>query len=139
MPGLSDPGYELIEAALEQGVPLVPVPGPTALSAALSVAGIPAERFVFLGFLPRTASARHDLLASLVDCPFSLVCYEAPHRLVETLADLECLFGSRPIAVAGELTKLHEEVRRGTAAELLAHFRGRRARGEFTLVIGPPG
>jgi 16S rRNA (cytidine1402-2'-O)-methyltransferase len=138
MPGLSDPGFELIAAAVEQGVPLVPVPGPTALSAALSVAGIAVDRFVFLGFLPRGASARHDLLASLVASPFALVCYEAPHRLVDTLVDLECLLGGRPIAVAGELTKIHEEVRRGTATELLSYFRGHRTRGEFTIVIGPP-
>jgi 16S rRNA (cytidine1402-2'-O)-methyltransferase len=138
MPGLSDPGYELLTAASAQGVPLVPVPGPTALTTALSVAGIPIERYIFLGFLPRGAVARHGLLASLASSPFALVCYEAPHRLVDTLLDLDHLFGERPIAVAGELTKLHEEVRRGTAGELLAQFRAHPARGEFTVVIGPP-
>lgn len=138
MPGLSDPGYELIAAALDQGVSLVPLPGPTALTAALSVAGISGDRFIFLGFLPRGANARYDLLASLVGSPFALVCYEAPHRLVDTLTDLERLFGERPIAVTGELTKMYEEVRRGTAGELLSHFRAHRTRGEFTVVIAPP-
>ena len=135
MPGLADPGYELIAAALEQDTPVVSVPGPTALGTALSVAGIPAERFIFLGFLPRTRNTRRDLLAPLVDNPFALVAYEAPHRLLDTLSDLEELFGKRSIAVACELTKLYEEIQWGTAAELLRHFQEHRPRGEFTLVI----
>lgn len=135
MPGLADPGYELIAAVLEQGTPVVSVPGPTALGAALSVAGIPAERFIFLGFLPRTRSTRRDLLAPLVDSPFALVAYEAPHRLLDTLTDIAELFGSRSIAVACELTKLYEKVRWGTSTELLRHFKEQRPRGEFTLVI----
>lgn len=138
MPGVSDPGYELLQAALELGVEVVPVPGPTALEAALSVAGICADRFIFLGFLPRGASARQNLLGSVVDSPFTLVAYEAPHRLLDTLACLARLFGDRPMAVACELTKLYEEVQRGTAAELVAHFGRHRPRGEFTLVIGSP-
>jgi 16S rRNA (cytidine1402-2'-O)-methyltransferase len=135
MPGLADPGYELIGAVLERGGRVEAVPGPTALSAALSVAGISAERFVFLGFLPRTAAARHDLLAPLVESPLALVAYESPHRLLDTLADLAQLFGARPMAAACELTKRYEEVRRGTPAGLLAHFEGHRPRGEFTLVV----
>jgi 16S rRNA (cytidine1402-2'-O)-methyltransferase len=138
MPGLADPGHELLAAALERGLPIVPVPGPTALTAALAVAGIPCERFVFLGFLPRGAKARRDLLCSLVEKPFTLVAYEAPHRLLDTLADLDHLFGARQMAVACELTKMYEEVRRGTAIELLDHYRDQRPRGEFTLVIAPP-
>ncbi len=139
MPGLADPGFELIAAAQEQGVLVVPVPGPTALSAALSVCGIPAERFRFLGFLPRGSGARRSLLAPLVDSPFATVAYESPHRLLDTLADLDALFGDRPMAVACELTKLYEESRRGTAAALLAHFSEHRPRGEFTLVIAGAG
>jgi 16S rRNA (cytidine1402-2'-O)-methyltransferase len=138
MPGLADPGYELIAAAIEAAVPIVPVSGPTALTAALGVSGIPSERFAFLGFLPRTSGARRDLLASLVNDPFTLVAYESPHRLLATLTDLADLFGERRMATACELTKLYEEVQRGTAAELLAHFRDHRPRGEFTLVIAPP-
>ena len=135
MPGLADPGFELIAAAQARDVPIVPVPGPTALSAALSVAGIPAERFLFLGFLPRGASARRKLLEPLLDHPLAIVAYESPHRLLDTLTILDALFGDRPLAAACELTKLYEEVQRGTAADLLARFRDRKPRGEFTLVI----
>jgi 16S rRNA (cytidine1402-2'-O)-methyltransferase len=138
MPGLADPGYELIAAALERHVPIVPVPGPTAVTAALSVAGLPSGQFLFLGFLPRGHSARRNLLASLVERPFTLVAYESPHRLLDTLADLDHLFGDRPMVAACELTKLYEEIVRGTAAELLAHFHAEAPRGEFTLVIAPP-
>lgn len=139
MPGLADPGFELIAAAQGQGVRIVPVPGPTALSAALSVAGIPAERFTFVGFLPRGSSARQSLLAPLVDSPFAIVAYESPHRLLDTLAVLDNLFDDRPMAAACELTKLYEETVRGTAAELLAHFAEEKPRGEFTLVIAGAG
>jgi len=135
MPGLSDPGFELLQAALEQGVEVIPIPGPTALGAALSVAAMPGERFAFLGFLPRTTTARRDLLAEWVAFPDTLVAYEAPHRLVDTLADVEALFGERAVVVCGDLTKLYEEIRRGTAADLLAHFRQHAPRGEYTLVI----
>jgi len=135
MPGLADPGYEVVAAALERGIPVVPIPGPAALTAAMSVAGIPCERFTFVGFLPREGGARRALLASLAGSPFAVVAYEAPHRLLDTLGDVACLFGGRPMAAACELTKLFEQVQRGTAAELLAHFRANRPRGEFTLVI----
>jgi 16S rRNA (cytidine1402-2'-O)-methyltransferase len=135
MPGIADPGYELIAAARQREIPIVSVPGPTALSAALSVAGFPSERFIFLGFLPRGSGAREGLLSPLVESSFALVAYESPHRLLDTLGILDRLFGDRPLVVAGELTKLYEEIRRGTAAELLARFRTSKPRGEFTLVI----
>jgi 16S rRNA (cytidine1402-2'-O)-methyltransferase len=138
MPGLADPGYELISVALEQGIPVVAVPGPTALSAALSVAGLPAERFIFLGFLPRRKGQRRALLESVADQPFALVAYESPHRLVDTLDDVARLLGQRSVAVTSELTKIYEEVRRGSAEELLAHFREQQPRGEYTLVIAAP-
>ena len=138
MPGLADPGYELISAALERGIPVVPVPGPTALSAALSVAAIPAERFIFLGFLPRRKGQRRALLESVADRPFALVAYESPHRLVDTLGDLARLIAKRPIVLACELTKMYEEVRRGSAEELLSQFQEQRPRGEYTLVVAPP-
>jgi 16S rRNA (cytidine1402-2'-O)-methyltransferase len=140
MPGLSDPGYELIHAALQGRVAVVPIPGPTALKAALSVSGISGERSIFLGFLPRSSAARHALLASLVESQFTIVAYEAPHRLLDTLGNLDRLLGDRVMAVACELTKLYEEVQRGTPAALLAYFREHEPRGEFTLVIAPaPG
>lgn len=139
MPGLADPGYELIAAAHKRGIAVVPVPGPTALSAALSVADFPSDRFLFLGFLPRGRSARRNLLAPLVDWPFAIVAYESPHRLLEALADLDRLFCDRPMIAACELTKLYEKIQRGSAAGLLAHYRSHPPRGEFTLVIAPPG
>jgi 16S rRNA (cytidine1402-2'-O)-methyltransferase len=135
MPGLADPGYELTAAAREQGVTIVTVPGPTALSTALSVAGFPCARFRFLGFLPRGRSARETLLSPLVETSFALVAYESPHRLLDTLEILDRLYGERPMVAACELTKLHEEIRRGTAGELLAHYQATKPRGEFTLVI----
>lgn len=138
MPGLADPGYELLQAALERDVPLVPVPGPTALAAALSVSGMRCDQFVFLGFLPRGRAARRALLSSWVPRPFCLAAYESPHRLLATLADLEDVCSDRSVTVACELSKLYEEVRRGSAAELLDHYRAHAPRGEFTLVIGNP-
>jgi 16S rRNA (cytidine1402-2'-O)-methyltransferase len=135
MPGLADPGFELVAAAQQRGIRVVPVPGPAALTAALSVAGIACDRFTFVGFLPREGGARRELLASLASSPFALVAYEAPHRLLETLSDVARLFGGRQVAAACELTKLFERVRRGSADELLAFFRADRPRGEFTLVI----
>jgi 16S rRNA (cytidine1402-2'-O)-methyltransferase len=137
MPGLADPGYELVALVREQGIPIQPIPGPTALGAALSVAGIDCERFVFLGFLPRSPGARRELIASMATSPFALVAYESPHRLLDTLADLEALLGDRPMAACSELTKLYEKTRRATPGELLAHFRDHKPRGEFVLVIAP--
>jgi 16S rRNA (cytidine1402-2'-O)-methyltransferase len=139
MPGLADPGYELIGAALAAGRGVVPIPGPTALAAALAVAGLPAARFVFAGFLPRKQGARRALLASLADSPLAVVAYESPHRLLATLADLVELFGDRQVAAASELTKLYEEVRRGTAAELREYYEAEAPRGEFTLVVAGTG
>ncbi len=138
MPGLADPGYELLAVALERGVTVVPVPGPTALAAALSVAGVPAGRFVFLGFLPRRGAARRALLLSAAARPLALVAYEAPHRLLDTLADLQAVVGERVVVAASELTKLYEEVRRGTPADLVEHFRSETPRGEYPLVVSPP-
>ena len=139
MPGLSDPGFELLQVALDRDVEVIPIPGPTALGAALSVAGMPGERFAFLGFLPRTVTARRGLLAEWVAFPYTLAAYEAPHRLADTLADVQDLYGERAVVVCGDLTKLYEEVRRGTAADLLAHFRQHPPKGEYTLVIAGAG
>ncbi|MBI4233803.1 MAG: 16S rRNA (cytidine(1402)-2'-O)-methyltransferase [Chloroflexi bacterium] len=133
VPGISDPGLELVAAAIQQGFPVVPVPGPSAVTTALAVSGFPADRFTALGFLPRRRKERQRLLAALVGEPRTLVAFEAPHRLRSTLEDLWETLGDRPIAVCRELTKLHEEVFRGTAQEALAHFT--EPRGEFTLVV----
>jgi 16S rRNA (cytidine1402-2'-O)-methyltransferase len=133
-PGLSDPGYELVRAAIARGWPVVPVPGPSALTAALVASGLPTAAFVYLGFLPRRAVERRRLLTGLVDERRTLVAFESPHRLAAALVDIEEVLGDRQIAVARELTKLHEEIWRGPVSEARAHF-GAAVRGEITLVI----
>lgn len=132
-PGISDPGLELITAALATGHRVTAVPGPAAPVAALSVSGLPLREFTFVAFLPRKSSERRRLLESLRDSPRTLVCFEAPHKLQASLADVLAVLGDRRIAVCRELTKLHEEVFRGTVAEAIEHFK--EPRGEFTLVI----
>jgi len=139
MPGLADPGYELLQAAIERGVPVVPVPGPTAVGAALSVSGLPVERYVFLGFLPRKGGARRRLLESMTESAWPLVAYESPHRLLAALKDIQSVLGERRMSVSCELTKLYEETRHGAAGELLAHFSAHPPRGEFVLVIAGEG
>jgi len=135
MPGLSDPGHELIRAAIEAGYPVVPIPGPSAITTALAVSGLPADRFLFLGFLPRRRNERVALLQSVATAPWTLVFFEAPHRVVESLADIEAVLGDRRLAAARELTKLHEEIWRGRVSGLHAHLATGDTRGEYTLVI----
>ncbi|MCX8126014.1 MAG: 16S rRNA (cytidine(1402)-2'-O)-methyltransferase [Dehalococcoidia bacterium] len=133
MPGISDPGYALIHAAINSGVPVVAVPGPSALTAALAVSGLNTEQFTFLGFLPRRSTDRRRLLKSVANETRTLVTFEAPHRLRKALSDILDILGDRRMAVCRELTKVHEEVFRGTVSEAMEHFN--RPRGEFTLVI----
>ena len=133
MPGVSDPGYELIGAATRTGIPVIPVPGPSAVITALVVSGLPTDRFLYLGFLPRRAAARKEALKSAARETVTLIILEAPHRLQPTLNDLKIVFGDRQLAVCRELTKLHEEVFRGSISQAIAHFT--EPRGEFTLVI----
>lgn len=138
-PLVSDPGFRLIGACIAAGLAVVPVPGASAVLAALSVAGLPAERFFFQGFLPARTTARRKAIAELALVPATLVVLEAPHRLAAALADLAAGLGARPAAVTRELTKLFEEVRRGTLEELAQHYRDQPAvKGEVTLVIAPP-
>lgn len=137
MPGISDPGYRVIRLAIERGVPVVPVPGPSALIAALAGSGLPTDSFQFLGFLPAKSGQRRTLLESLGAAQSTIVVYEAPHRIVETMQDIvEMLGAERPVVLARELTKVHEEFVRGTAAEVLARVRERELKGEITLLIG---
>ena len=133
MPGISDPGYELIKAAINDGIDVVPVPGPSAPVAALVVSGLPTDSFLYLGFLPRKRGKRTRLLSSLEGETRTLVAFEAPHRLLAALGDVKETLGDRPMAVTRELTKLHEEVFKGTISEAIDHFT--EPRGEFTLVI----
>lgn len=137
-PGISDPGFLLVKEAREAGIRVVPVPGPSAVVAALSAAGIPAERFVFEGFLPAKPGRRLKRLKALRELETTVVLYEAPHRLLKTLGAVREVFGEVPLVVARELTKQFEEVRVGPPSAQLAHFGGRAIKGEFTLVI-PPG
>lgn len=136
-PGISDPGVALADAAHTRGLPVVPVPGASAVLAALSAAGFPADRFVFLGFLPRRGTARKTLLGRIAAEPFTSVCYEAPGRTAALLRDLAGPCGAhRPAAVARELTKVHEELRRGTLEGLAAYYEAHPPRGEVTVVVG---
>lgn len=134
-PAISDPGFLLTKAALTEGVPVVPVPGPSAVAAALSAAGAPADRFVFEGFLPAKRGRRASRLAALRDLGMTVVLYESPHRLLSTLEAIREVFGEAELVVARELTKQFEEIRRGPASVHLEHFRDRAVKGEFTLVI----
>jgi 16S rRNA (cytidine1402-2'-O)-methyltransferase len=133
MPGISDPGYELITAANQQGIPVIPIPGPSAVITALVISGLPTDRFLYLGFLPRKANARRHLLESVADESGTIVTLESPHRLIAVLNDLRLILGDRQIAVCRELTKIHEEVFRGTISQAIRHFT--EPKGEFTLVI----
>ena len=133
MPGISDPGRELVAAAVEHGVRVESVPGPSAVTTALAVSGLPANAFLFLGFLPRRRSERQGKLREAESSPYTVVLFEAPHRLRATLEEIATVFGDRPLAICRELTKLHEEVFRGTAAEALEHFDS--PRGEIVIVL----
>jgi len=136
MPGLSDPGYELIRAAIERGYPVVAIPGPSAPTTALVVSGLPSDSFLYLGFLPRRGSERRQMLTQVAREQRTLIVFEAPHRLRASLTDIEATLGDRSLAICRELTKLHEEVWRGTVSEARSHFEEVKPRGEFTLVIG---
>lgn len=137
MPSVSDPGYRLVRAALDAGFAVTAAPGPSAVTTALAVSGLPSDRFAFEGFLPRTGSHRRSRLRELAAEPRTLVFFEAPHRLAGALADLAGAFGAdRVAAVCRELTKTYEEVRRGSLGELAEWAAAGEPRGEITLVVG---
>lgn len=142
MPGISDPGYRVIKLALERGLPVVPVPGPAAFLAALAGSGLATDSFQFRGFLPAKTGQRKEALSQIRDSSETQVYYEAPHRLLEALRDMVEILGSeRPLVVARELTKIHEEFVRGGAGEVLRTFKERQGevRGEITLLVGKAG
>jgi len=137
MPGISDPGYRVIKLAIERGVPVVPIPGPSALVAALAASGLPTDSFQFLGFLPAKSGQRRTTLEMLRQAEHTTVVYEAPHRIAETMKDIVELLGTeRPVVLARELTKVHEEFIRGSAAEVLRRVQEQELKGEITVVIG---
>jgi 16S rRNA (cytidine1402-2'-O)-methyltransferase len=132
-PGLNDPGYELVHAALAAGHPVSPVPGPASPIAALVTSGLPTDSFLYLGYLPRKSSERKKFLERVADLPYTLIFLETPHRLLDSLEDLQAILGDRPLAVAREMTKLHEEIWRGMLSQAQVHFK--EPRGEFVLVV----
>jgi len=135
-PSISDPGFRLVRAAIENEVPVVPVPGPSALISALIAAGLPTDEFFFAGFLPSKLNARRARLTELKSVPGTLIFYEAPHRLSATLKDAYETLGEREAVIARELTKLHEEIRRGRLSELATHYANEdNARGEIVVLI----
>lgn len=138
-PLVSDPGYKLVRVALDAGIAVTAVPGPSAALTALLISGLPPDRFLFAGFLPTKAAARRRTLAEFKGVAATLIFFESAQRLAESLADMAESLGARPAAVARELTKLHEEVRRGTLAELEAHYcTSGPPKGEVVVVVGPP-
>jgi 16S rRNA (cytidine1402-2'-O)-methyltransferase len=141
MPSVSDPGYRLVRAALDAGLPVTVAPGPSAVTTALALSGLPSDRFCFEGFLPRSGGGRRGRLRALAAEERTLIFFEAPHRIAATLTDLAATFGAdRPAAVCRELTKTYEEVRRATLGELAERAASQPLRGEITLVVAgaPP-
>jgi len=135
-PGIADPGYPVVRAAVAEGLRVESVPGPSAVIAALQVSGLPTDAFAFVGFLPVKPGARRRALEELHERRETIVAFESPHRIERCLADLEAVWGERPMALARELTKVHEQVLRGSAREVRAALREDQKRGEIVLVLG---
>ena len=136
-PGISDPAYRVVRAAVERGVPVVPVPGPSAVMAALVASGLPTDRFVFEGFLPQKGERRWRRVEELLEEERTVILFESPHRVVRLIEEISIRAPSRPLVLAREITKLHEEFLRGTAAELSERVKGRSVKGECGLLFGP--
>ena len=134
-PALNDPGYELVSACLEAGYQVSPVPGPSAPTAALIASGLPTDTFLYLGYLPRKSNLRKISLENVHRHPYTLIFLETPHRLLSALSDIRAVLGDRKIAIARELTKLHEEIFRGNLSQAIQYFTDHTPRGEFTLVV----
>jgi len=135
LPGISDPGSELVKLAVEAGITVSPIPGPTAALSAIVCSGLDTRMFLFAGFLPKTTKKRRERIKELTDIPYTLVLYESPHRFVDTLERLLTAFGDRPAVAGRELTKKFEQFHRGTLQSLCDHFRTTAPRGEFTLIV----
>lgn len=135
-PTISDPGFPLVGAAIENGIEVIPIPGPSAVASALAVSGLPVHRFTFCGFLPRTSGKRARILENLAEFEGTIIFYESPFRLVKLLSEAQAVLGDRKAVVAREMTKLHEEFARGTLSELVEKFKQRNSiKGEITLLI----
>jgi 16S rRNA (cytidine1402-2'-O)-methyltransferase len=136
-PGLSDPGFRLVHLAIRHRILVVPVPGPTAMVAALTAAGLPMNEFIFIGFLPAKKSARRKALAAVAGFERTIVFYEAPHRILESLRDVHEVLGERDAVVAREVTKVHEEFLRGSLSEIRGILKRKTVKGELTVILGP--
>jgi len=134
-PGIADPAFYLVRAAIAEGIQVIPVPGASAFLTALVASGLPTDRFIFENFLPNKSSQRRKLFESLKDEPRTVIFYETPHRIVKTLEDIKAVLGGVRVVIARELTKLHEEFLRGTAEELLAHFEVKPPKGEMVVMF----
>jgi 16S rRNA (cytidine1402-2'-O)-methyltransferase len=134
-PGIADPGAVLINKAVQEDIQIIPVPGPSAFIAALSVSGLPAENFTFMGFLPSGKAQRKKTLSNISLEHKTLVFYEAPHRISETLEDMENIFGNRRIAVVKEITKIHEEILRGSISDIVVQMRDKKIAGEYVIIV----
>jgi 16S rRNA (cytidine1402-2'-O)-methyltransferase len=138
IPGISDPGYRLVDLAIRHGIPVTPVPGPSAAVAALAVSGLPTHTFQFVGFLPPKPIQRRRFLEQLAESPATTIAFESPRRILEALRDVRAVLGERAVTVAREMTKLHEEFLRGTCSEVIARLGERpTVPGEITLILGP--
>ena len=135
-PGISDPAYSLIKLALENNIEVRPIPGPAGAITALSVSGLPTDKFIFEGFLPRKPGKRLKRLESFINEDRTIIIYESPHRILATLQKIGDILGNRPVAVGREMTKVYEEVIRGSVEEVMQKLRGRTMKGEITLIVG---
>lgn len=138
MPVISDPGFRLVSLAIRHDIPVIPVPGASAFLAALAAAGLPVDKFRFMGFLPSKKAERREALADLRGARKTLIFYEAPHRLIDMLGDVRDILGDPPLVVAREVTKIHEEFVRGTVSEILERLKKKPVKGEITVLVGPP-
>ena len=138
-PLISDPGFPLVEQARALAIPVTSLPGPSAVITALQLSGLPAERFLFAGFLPQKTTHRRQILRELIAVPSTLIFFESPNRLADSLTDMAAILGNRPAAVTRELTKLYEESVRGTLEDLAVRYQNQTVKGEIVVVIGPPG
>jgi 16S rRNA (cytidine1402-2'-O)-methyltransferase len=136
-PGIADPAYNIVRAAIDAGITVIPVPGPVACIAALSASGLPTDRFVFENFLPHKGAARRKVLASFSEERRTVLFYETPHRIIKVLEDMEAIFGTVWVVIAREMTKLHEEFLRGSPRELRNHFAAKPPRGEMVVMFNP--
>ena len=138
-PGVSDPAYRIVRTAIDNNIPVVPIPGPTSIIPALTASGLPTDRFYFEGFLPHKSGARRTRLGKLADFEHTLIFFESPHRVVKSLEDMLGVFGDRPACVARELTKLHEEFLRGSLSGIIDQIGDRNIRGEIVVVVAGRG